>query len=145
MLPHEPPTSMKANRCWHHCASSKSTATDTTGRTDGVTIVAVCREDPDAPARGVPTDPSLARRVGKGAVPRRQNPLAHPAKPPLPGSNAFIVDLPTRALALKQQGVAAGEAGRSLTEEFKKKCPGEDVTARSDHQHRCPSSRQGCL
>jgi glyoxylase-like metal-dependent hydrolase (beta-lactamase superfamily II) len=33
---------------------------------------------------------------------------------------AFIVELRTRALALKQHGVAADEAGRSLTEEFKK-------------------------
>src|ERR1700733_7968317 len=36
---------------------------------------------------------------------------------------AFIVDLRTRALALKQQVVAADEAGRLLTEEFKKKYP----------------------
>jgi glyoxylase-like metal-dependent hydrolase (beta-lactamase superfamily II) len=44
---------------------------------------------------------------------------------------AFIVDLRTRALALKQQGVAADEAGRLLTEEFKKKYsdwPIKDVT-----------------
>jgi glyoxylase-like metal-dependent hydrolase (beta-lactamase superfamily II) len=34
---------------------------------------------------------------------------------------AFIVDLRTRALALKQQGVAANEAGRLLTSEFKTK------------------------
>ena len=34
---------------------------------------------------------------------------------------AFIVDLRTRALALKRQGVAVDEAGRRLTEEFKKK------------------------
>ncbi len=44
---------------------------------------------------------------------------------------AFIVDLRTRALGLKQQGVAADEAGRLLTEEFKKKYsdwPIKDVT-----------------
>ena len=34
---------------------------------------------------------------------------------------AFIVDLRTRALGLKQQGVASAEAGRLLTEEFKNK------------------------
>ena len=34
---------------------------------------------------------------------------------------AFIVDLRTRALALKQQGLGAEEAGRSLTTEFKTK------------------------
>jgi glyoxylase-like metal-dependent hydrolase (beta-lactamase superfamily II) len=34
---------------------------------------------------------------------------------------AFIVDLRTRALGLKQQGVADDEAGRLLTDEFKKK------------------------
>jgi glyoxylase-like metal-dependent hydrolase (beta-lactamase superfamily II) len=36
---------------------------------------------------------------------------------------AFIVDLRTRALALKQQGVDADEAGRQLTAEFKTKYP----------------------
>ncbi len=34
---------------------------------------------------------------------------------------AFIVDLQTRALGLKRQGVEVGEAGRLLTDEFKKK------------------------
>jgi hypothetical protein len=34
---------------------------------------------------------------------------------------AFIVDLRTRALGLKQQGVDADQAGRSLTAEFKTK------------------------
>ncbi len=44
---------------------------------------------------------------------------------------AFIVDLRTRALDLKQKGVAADEAGRLLTDEFKKKYsdwPIKDVT-----------------
>jgi hypothetical protein len=44
---------------------------------------------------------------------------------------AFILDLRTRALGLKQQSVAADEAGRLLTEEFKKKYsdwPIKDVT-----------------
>jgi len=36
---------------------------------------------------------------------------------------AFIVDLRTSALALKHKGVAVDEAGRSLTDEFKKKYP----------------------
>jgi glyoxylase-like metal-dependent hydrolase (beta-lactamase superfamily II) len=36
---------------------------------------------------------------------------------------AFIVDLRTSALALKQKGVAVDDAGRSLTGEFKKKYP----------------------
>ena len=36
---------------------------------------------------------------------------------------AFIVDLRTSALALKQKGVAVDEAGRSLTGEFKTKYP----------------------
>jgi glyoxylase-like metal-dependent hydrolase (beta-lactamase superfamily II) len=43
----------------------------------------------------------------------------------------FIVDLRTRALGLKQQGVAADEAGRLLTDEFKKEYsdwPIKDVT-----------------
>ena len=34
---------------------------------------------------------------------------------------AFIVDLRTRTLALKQQGIDADEAGRKLTAEFKAK------------------------
>jgi glyoxylase-like metal-dependent hydrolase (beta-lactamase superfamily II) len=44
---------------------------------------------------------------------------------------AFIVDLRTHALGLRQQGVAAAEAGRLLTDEFKKKYsdwPIKDVT-----------------
>lgn len=44
---------------------------------------------------------------------------------------AFIVDLRTRALVLKREGVAVEEAGRRLTEEFKKKYPDwpiKDVT-----------------
>ncbi len=44
---------------------------------------------------------------------------------------AFIVDLRTRALGLKQEGVTVIEAGRLLTEEFKKKYsdwPIKDVT-----------------
>ena len=44
---------------------------------------------------------------------------------------AFIVDLRTRALGLKQQGVAADQAGRLLTDEFKTKYPDwpiKDVT-----------------
>jgi glyoxylase-like metal-dependent hydrolase (beta-lactamase superfamily II) len=36
---------------------------------------------------------------------------------------AFIVDLRTRVLALKQRGMAVEEAGRQLTGEFKKKYP----------------------
>jgi glyoxylase-like metal-dependent hydrolase (beta-lactamase superfamily II) len=41
---------------------------------------------------------------------------------------AFIVDLRTRALDLKQQGVGADEAGRSLTAEFKTKYPDWPIT-----------------
>jgi glyoxylase-like metal-dependent hydrolase (beta-lactamase superfamily II) len=38
-------------------------------------------------------------------------------------NRAFIVDLLTRALALKQQGVSAEDAGKRLVEEFKAKYP----------------------
>ena len=41
---------------------------------------------------------------------------------------AFIVDLRTRARALKQQGVDADEAGRTLTAEFKTKYPDWPIT-----------------
>ena len=44
---------------------------------------------------------------------------------------SFIVDLRTRALGLKQRGIAAEEAGRLLTDEFKKTYPDwpiKDVT-----------------
>ena len=41
---------------------------------------------------------------------------------------AFIVDLQTNALALKQKRVSVKEAGRRLTDEFKKKYPGWDVS-----------------
>ncbi len=41
---------------------------------------------------------------------------------------AFIVDLRTRALALKQEGIDADEAGRQLTAEFKKKYPDWPIT-----------------
>ncbi len=41
---------------------------------------------------------------------------------------AFIVDLRTRALDLKQQGLGADEAGRSLTAEFKTKYPDWPIT-----------------
>ena len=36
---------------------------------------------------------------------------------------AFIVDLQTRGLALKRQGVPVEEAGKRLVEEFKTKYP----------------------
>jgi glyoxylase-like metal-dependent hydrolase (beta-lactamase superfamily II) len=41
---------------------------------------------------------------------------------------AFIVDLRTRALGLKKEGVAVEEAGRSLTAEFKSKYPDWPIT-----------------
>ena len=41
---------------------------------------------------------------------------------------AFIVDLRTRALGLKQQGVDAEQAGRLLTTEFKNKYPDWPIT-----------------
>ena len=41
---------------------------------------------------------------------------------------AFIVDLRTRALGLKQQGIDADQAGRSLTAEFKTKYPDWPIT-----------------
>ena len=41
---------------------------------------------------------------------------------------AFIVDLRTRALGLKKEGVAVEDAGRSLTTEFKSKYPDWPIT-----------------
>ena len=41
---------------------------------------------------------------------------------------AFIVDLRTRALGLKKEGVAVEDAGRSLTAEFKSKYPDWPIT-----------------
>jgi hypothetical protein len=43
--------SVKSGRCWHQRASSRSVATETTGRADGVTIAEVRLVDPEASAR----------------------------------------------------------------------------------------------
>ena len=47
---HGGPSSVGDDRCWHQHPSSSRASRETTGRADGVTRVAVCRDDAKAPA-----------------------------------------------------------------------------------------------